>query len=288
MGKIQDFYCAADGAEDIDREAVRKLQLSLPEIYMRAEPMALAAQAWREYRGAEYCMLPFCHTVEAEALGGIISYGNETSGPRGKEYICDAPEELLRLPPIDFETGRIHEVLLACRRLKEQKEHVVLQVSGPLTILNVLIDAGCLFRALRKQPELMKEVFEKLGNEILAFMEIAEVYGAEIVSYADPVGGVNILGPKPAEQLTEDFTYGFLKQAERRLGKNVLVHLCPKTLYALLGTGHAQYEEIELPVPLSYGRACIEMIGKVRFAGRMCIKRADCGAKSSRFYGVKL
>ncbi len=60
--------------------------------------------------------------------------------------------------------------MLACKALREAGEHVVLQVSGPLTILNVLIDAKYVFKAMRKKPELMKEVFWKLGAEILRFM----------------------------------------------------------------------------------------------------------------------
>ena len=74
-------------------------------------------------------------------MGGLVNYGNDKTGPRAKEYICTKPEELLELPAIDFTTGRIHEVLLACKELRKQGQHVVLQVSGPFTILNVLIDA---------------------------------------------------------------------------------------------------------------------------------------------------
>ena len=34
-----------------------------------------------------------------------------------------------------------------------------------------------------------------------------------MISYADSSGGVNILGPKMAEQVVMDFTYDFLKKA---------------------------------------------------------------------------
>ena len=92
-------------------------------------------------------------------------------------------------------------MLLACQALREEGEHVVLQVSGPFTILNVLIDAKYVFKAMRKKPELMKEVFWKLGGEILRFMEEAKKYGVDMISYADSSGGLNILGPKMAEQV---------------------------------------------------------------------------------------
>ena len=109
-----------------------------------------------------------------------------------QEYICTSPEELLELPAMNLQEGRIHEVLLACQALREEGEHVVLQVSGPFTILNVLIDAKYVFKAMRKKPELMKEVFWKLGGEILRFMEEAKKYGVDMISYADSSGGLNL------------------------------------------------------------------------------------------------
>ena len=95
---------------------------------------------------------------------------------------------------------------------------MVLQVSGPFTILNVLIDARYVFKGMRKQPEVMKKVFWKLGDEILRFMEEAKKYDVDLISYADSSGGVNILGPKMAEQVVEDFTFEFLKNG-RSLGR---------------------------------------------------------------------
>ena len=255
---------------------------------MQHETMAALSKALKRHDGASFCELPFCHTVEAEAMGGIINYGNEKTGPRAKEYICTSPEELLELPAMNLQEGRIHEVLLACQALREEGEHVVLQVSGPFTILNVLIDAKYVFKAMRKKPELMKEVFWKLGGEILRFMEEAKKYGVDMISYADSSGGLNILGPKMAEQVVEDFTYEFLKKASEKLGDSPLILLCPKTTFALLGTGKAEFVDAELSGPMEYGEGCIEMIGKARFMGQMCIKNVHYKLESGRIKTVRL
>lgn len=272
MGEIKDFNCTYDNSAGINEEVTRGLKLTFPDAYLHHETMAVLAKALREHDGAAFCELPFCHTVEAEAMGGIINYGNEKTGPRAGGYICQKPEELLELPEIDFSKGRIHEVLLACRMLREQGEHVVLQISGPFTILNALMDARYVFKGWRKQPEVMKEAFWKLGGEILRFMEEAKAYGADLISYADSSGGVNILGPKMMEQVVEAFTYDFLKKVQQLADENTMLLLCPKTTFALLGTGKAKFEDRPLSGPLSYGEACIEMTGKVKIAGQMCIK----------------
>ena len=170
MAAIKDFQCTYDNSAGMNAEVTEGLDLTFPDAYLHADTMAVLAKALKEHDGAAFCELPFCHTVEAEAMGGIINYGNDKAGPRAKEYSCTTPEELLELPVIDFTKGRIHEVLLACQSLRKQGEQVVLQVSGPFTILNVLIDARYVFKAMRKKPELMKKVFWKLGNEVYRFI----------------------------------------------------------------------------------------------------------------------
>ncbi len=288
MAEMKDFQCTYDNSAGISGEVTEGLKLTFPDAYLHHETMAALSKALKAHDKAAFCELPFCHTVEAEAMGGIVNYGNEVAGPRAKEYICTTPEELLELPEIDLSAGRIHEVLLACKELREEGEHVVLQVSGPFTILNVLIDAKYVFKAMRKKPELMKEVFWKLGNEILKFMEEAKRYGVELISYADSSGGLNILGPKMAEQVVEDFTYEFLKKAEALTDDKTMILLCPKTTFALFGTGKARFRDHKLSGAMAYGEGCIEMIGKVKFAGQMCIKNVGYQLENGVFKEVVL
>lgn len=288
MADIKDFKCTYDNSAGITGEVTEGLNLKFPDVHFQSDMMATLSKALKEHDGAAVCEMPFCHTVEADAMGGIVNYGNEVTGPRAKEYICTSVEELLELPAIDFTTGRIHEVLLACRKLEEEGEHVVLEVSGPFTIMNVLIDPKYVFKAMRKKPELMREVFWKFGNEVLRFVEEAKKAGVELVSYADSSGGLNILGPKMMEQTVELFTYEFVKKLRDLAGERMIVLLCPKTTFALLGTGKAEFRDIGLPNVMSYGEACISMIGQARIAGQMCIKNTHYMLKDQMFKEVVL
>lgn len=288
MAEIKDFNCTYENSVGISAEVTEGLALTFPDAYLHWDTMAKISKVLKEHDGASFCELPFCHTVEAEALGGVINYGNEKTGPRAKEYICTTPEELLELPEIDFSKGRIHEVLLACKELRSQGEQVVLLVSGPFTIMNVLIDARYVFKAMRKKPDVMKEVFWKLGKQILKYIEEAKKYGVELISYADSSGGVNILGPKMTEQVVNDFTYDFLKEAEKLTDEHLMILLCPKTTLALLGTEKAEFINMELSEPMRYGEACISMIGKTSFSGQMCIKNIGYRLENGIFKAVKL
>ena len=279
---IQDFQCTYRNVSGIRKEVTERTNLTFPDAYKHAETMAELSEILRQCDQTPFCELPFCHTVEAEAMGGIINYGNEKTGPRAREYLCSDMEEILKLPEIDFEKGRIREVLKACRLLHEKGEHIVFEVSGPLTILNVLIDPKYVFKGMRKKPELMEQIFAKLEKDILAYMKFAKESGADFLSFADSSGGVNILGPKMAEQMVDLFTYDFVKKAAKLADESTMILLCPKTTLALLGTGKAELVDHQInddagreESVLSYAEACIRMKRKIRLAGQMCIKNLD-------------
>lgn len=288
MGEIKDFNCTYDNSAGIRLEVTKGLGLTFPDAYCHCDTMVTLSKAMKEKDRAVICELPFCHTLEAEAMGGIINLGNEIAGPRAGEYVCTDVEEILNLPDMDFSKGRIYETLLACKKLREQGEHVVFEVAGPFTILNVLMDARYVFKGMRKKPEVMEKVFWKLGNQILKYIELVKEHGGDLISYADSSGSVNILGPKRMEDVTLKFTYPFLKQAEQLVDEKTMILLCPKTTLALIGTEKARFVVHKLNEPIGYAQACINMVGKAHFAGQMCIKNVGYQLNNGIFKEVKL
>ena len=275
MADIRDFRCTYANSAGINEEVTSKLNLTFPDAYLHWDTMAEISLALKETDGAGFCELPFCHTVEAEAMSGIVNFGNEKIGPRAKEYICTKPEELLVLKEMDFSQGRLHEVLLACQHLRKKGENVVLEIAGPFTILNVLIDIRYVFKAMRKQPELMKQAFWKIGDQLLDSIKEAQKHGVNMISYADSSGAVSIIGPAMAEQVVESFSYEFIRKAEALIGEDAVLLLCPRTTLALIGTDKAEFADVALPGPMRYGEACAWMIGKEKILGQMCIKNIN-------------
>ena len=288
MSSIKDFKCTYDNGVLDHSEIVKELGFTFPDVYLHADMMAALSKGQKEKQGSPICVLPFCHTVEAEAMGGIITLGNEVAGPRAKEYLYTNYKELGDIEETDFAKGRMQEVLKACQILHEQGEHVMLEVSGPITILNVLIDIKHIFKGMRKEPEFMKSVFQKVGTQILRYIEEAKKYGVDFISYADSAGGVNILGPKMAEQMVEDFTYDFLKEAQKCSDEHTLLMLCPKTTFALLGTEKAELSDIGVSNEITYGEGCIEVLGKAKIVGIQCAKNMGFLLKSGTMKEIVL
>ncbi len=288
MGKITDFHCGYDNSAGLTKEIAMGTDLTFPMAYEKAESMAILSKGLKEKDAADFCQLPFCHTVEGEAMGGLVNLGDENNGPRAKEYLCTTAEEVLELPNIDFSKGRIAEVLKACRLLREQGENVVLYISGPFTILNVLMEPRYVFKTFKKKPEMMQRIFDKLQRQILLFIEEAQKSGVNMISYGDSSGSLNILGPKFSEDVVKMFTYPLLKKIEKNLSSETLVLLCPKTTYGLLGMEKAQLKDVDLGSPMKYGEGCLKAVGRVKFVGEMCINNKKFVLKNGIIKTVNL
>ena len=276
MGQIRDYLCTYDNSADTTLGVIESLGLPVPEVYTECASIAKLAVEVQKKENHPLCRLPFCHTLEGEALGGHVNFGDHKHGPRAKDYICKNLQEVLELPSIDVTKGRVAETLKAAKQLQEEGREVVFMLSGPFTILNMLVDSTQVFRGFRKDPDLFLSVFRKLGNEVLTIMEAALKQGIRTFSYADSAGSLNIVGPKMAELVAEAFTYTLVKQMEALAAEDTLIFLCPKTAFALIGVEKAAFVPWKLQEEMTYTEACLAHRGQVRFTGQTCMKN---GAK---------
>lgn len=254
-----------------NENVVEQVGLEFPEAYTYAEGIAKIAEVVCKLENGEVCMMPFCHTVEAENYGGDIKLGSAKVGPRCNNPIYTSAEDLLGLPELDFEKGRLGEVLKAIPILKAKGEKVGVEICGPITTLNNLMDSSKLFKIWRKQPEVITETVEKMRLELLKYIARLSDAGVDFIAFEDPVGGLNILGPKYFEQQGRNFSYPFVQDALKIIDGRYVMHLCPKTTSQLVSLGFAQWEDFELPEDMTYAKACLELRGNVKLVGNMCI-----------------
>lgn len=271
-----DFKCPqGSDTSGFTERVVKKVGLPFPEAFTYGEGMAKIVCTVREAEGDALCMVPFCHTVEAENYGGRIKLGTARIGPRCEEPVCKDEDDLYGLPDFDFEKGRLRETLVAVKLLKAAGEMVGIQICGPLTALNNLIEIGKLFKIWRKKPEVIEEVIEKMRLQLLRYIEKSIEAGVDFIAFEDPVGGLKILGSKFFEQQGRRFSKPFVEEALKLIGGQVVMHLCPKTSLQLVDLGMAVWENCTLPEPMSYAQACLELRGKVKLVGNLCIHNRD-------------
>ncbi len=272
MAVLQDHPCQLRHDSCITPEVAKALDLRFPDAYRRADCLAEACKYIRKQDGLGYCHLPMCHTLEGDAMGANINYGNENFGPRAGTYVYDKPEDLLSLPDMDFGSGHMAQLLEACETLTAEGEHIMYDVDGPFTTLGTLIDMKHLFKAFRSKPEIVSFLYAHLERNLLAYVEELVSRGVTLLSYADSSGSVGILGPKLCEQVLRDFTVPFLKKAIAQIRGRALIVLCPKTSHALIALGLASWEPVALEKPMSYQDGILASVGKVEMLGESCVK----------------
>lgn len=288
MAKIVDFKCEIANYSGFSPEILTKYQPDFPESYVDPDKMIVLSEAHKEESGNKVCILPFCHTMEAEAFGGIINLSEGVYGPRAKEYACESFDELLNLPDFDLQSGRMGATLEACRRLKAEGKRVSLLVTGHNTILSNLIDTAKFYKNLRKRPEDCDKILTHINKNLKALMLEAIKIGVDIICYSDPAGGVSIIGPKYSEKMVGGYVAPLLKEVAAELGDKTIINLCPKSTWVLLGLGMAEKEYVDYPAGINYIDACLQEIGKAQILGQSCVKNAKCTLRGGRVWRIHL
>ena len=272
MNKLIDFECKHQNGSGFSEEIIKLTGLTFPEAHNDSASLAALALAVKKEENLPFCMLPFCNTIEAEALGAKIELGDPRIGPRPKEYTFSIMEDLLQISPIDFAKGRIRNVLEACSFLKDQGEKVALGICGPYSIINCVMDLSIFFKSWHRNPELVEEVLAFLADNLLNYCQAACEAGVDIISYADPAGSLKILGPRYSEKTAKLFTIPFLSKAISIADKKCLIHICPKTYLVLKGLDMVEYGAISISDKISYNEAVIMAIKKTDVIGQACLK----------------
>ncbi len=264
MAKLIDFKCKYAEYSGISKEKASEKGLSLPESYFHAEQIAKLA--------GSQAVLPFDPVLEAENLGAKIKFDDSSLGPRKEADIVTKIDQLKDLPELDVSSGRLAETLKAVKIINAEGGNATVEMHGPITIINGLSDMMKILMGWRKQPETMDAFFALIARGLVNYALAAREAGARVIYYTDSPGSLNILGPKYAKQVTENFTVQFLKALDERLDQDCVIHLCPKTSFLLAGCEKAKWKKLALEETMAYKDACEAACGKVRFLGQRCRK----------------
>lgn len=267
MAKLIDFKCKYAEYSGMSKDKAAEKGLSLPGCYLQAEQIAKLA--------GDQAVLPFDPVLEAENLGAKIKFDDSSLGPRKEEDIVTKIDQLKELPELDVSKGRLAETLKAVKIINESGETATVEMHGPITIINGLADIMKILMGWRKHPEIMDEFFALVSRGLVNYALAAREAGAKIIYYTDSPGSLNILGPKYAKQVTENFTVPLLKALDENLDRDCVIHLCPKTSFLLAGCEKAQWKKLSLEEAMEYRNACLAACGKVRILGQRCRKDDD-------------
>ncbi|APH20118.1 uroporphyrinogen decarboxylase family protein [Clostridium botulinum] len=284
------FKCVLDTGEEMPKEAVERAGIKFPDVHKNAKDMAVLSKGIKEYNEDFFSIVPFCMTVEAEALGGEINLGDEKAGPRVSNYTFKSIEDIEGLKEIDFKTKRIGEVLKSVEILKKEGETVIMDVQGPFTIISSLIDPRIFYKAVRKNKDEVERLMKIVQKGSVEFIKEGVKRGVDIISFGDSAGTLDILGPKMYKELGGKYTYNVLKEAKNYLGDSI-IHLCGITSSSLDRAGFIKSNPIEVPEGITYGQALNYIIKEnkdVKILGHNCLRKTIKPLKKPIVWEIKL
>ena len=244
----------------VTRELMERAGLSWPHGHTDPARMARLARAAYDAGCFENYGLPFCMTVEAEALGAGVDLGDMRSEPRVARYAIDSLECWDSLPPCDVGAGRMGVAAEAVARLREETRAVPIigNLTGPMSLAGSLIDPVLLYKGLRRSPGQAQAFLEHVADVILAFGLRLLAAGADVIALSDPSGTGEILGPR----LFAAYEVPLLNRILRGLraaapDAGLIVHICGKmhTVFALLAGIDADALSFDAVVSLKKARA---------------------------------
>ncbi|MBM4035962.1 MAG: methylcobamide--CoM methyltransferase [Planctomycetes bacterium] len=212
-------------------EVIEAAGLRYPLCHRDGAEMARAALAIRDLAGFENLGVPFCMSVEAEALGLPVDYGSPTTCPHAHEPPAPSPPavpELRLTAPASHR--RVAAVLDAIGRLKAACPGVPIvgNVVGPVTLACMLVEPLALMRLLKRGPRAVEGLLDTLAAWLAEFAALQARCGADVVAVAEPTGTGEVLGPRWFAQLCLPHVNRVLAAA-RAAGAGTIVHICGQT-----------------------------------------------------------
>jgi [methyl-Co(III) methanol-specific corrinoid protein]:coenzyme M methyltransferase len=208
--------------------AMRRVGRAWPAAHSNARAMAEIVLATRDETGLECLAVPFCMTVEAEALGCRVDMGTETVLPHVAVECLTDPARAGDLPEFDpGRSGRAPVVLEAIERLRSVAGDVPVLggVLGPVTLAAMVMDAGLFLRLTRRDPAAAEKLIAALEPVVVRFALAQHAAGADCVTVAEPSATGEVLGGKHFERLAMPAISRVLR-ALREGGASPILHIC--------------------------------------------------------------
>ena len=207
-------------------DAMNKTSTSWPKAHQDPQEMATLAGSLYELAGLECARLPFCLTVEAEALGCDVSLGNNERVPEVEispfEYADDieAPTDFLK-------RGRIPVVLEAIDILKEKYEDlpIIVGITGPFTLTGHLLGIENLVRYMKTDIEEVEIAVENCVDVSMDYIEAIQNAGADVICVNEPTASPELIDPNQFKSLIKPN----LEDLADYIEINKVLHICGST-----------------------------------------------------------
>ena len=222
------FICPGGMMSMIVTEVMEEGGCSWPQAHGDAELMAGLTGAANRLTGVENVGVPFCMTVEAEALGAQVDLGSQENEPRVTRYAMETMADLDKLTPLDLTRGRVKVCIDAVKLLKISSPGVpiIANLTGPVSLATSLVDPMLYYRALRQDKDSVHRLNRIATDSAIAFGDALIEAGADVVCIADPSATGELIGGRAFAEFVLPCLNQMTEHFRARFGTPAIVHIC--------------------------------------------------------------
>lgn len=248
-------------------DAMEKTGASWPEAHNDSEKMAELGSSLYELVGLECARIPFCLTVEAEAMGAQVDLGGKDKPPQvSSSPFVNADD--IDIPSDFLDSGRIPTVLKAVEILNDKYEDlpIIVGITGPFTLTGHLIGVENLVRLLKTNPDEIEDAVENSLDACMDYVEALSDVGPDVICIAEPTASPELIDPLQFKSIAkprlEDLA-GFINE------KKVL-HICGSTQGIIRDMATIGYDgiSIEEKVDITKAKEDIEGVSSNKVGGK--------------------
>jgi len=198
-----------------------------PESHSDSVLMAELSAGMYKFGGFENYGVPFCMTVEAEAMGAPVNMGSKINEPRIAEYPINSVTEWRSLKNIEL-GGRVNVVLKAIKLLKEKNDGVPIvgNLTGPISLASSLVEPTTFYKEIIKKREPSHQFMEYVTENLIAFGKAQIEAGADVIAISDPSATGEILGPKLFNEYGVRYINKIAKELRPLCKTGLIIHIC--------------------------------------------------------------
>lgn len=222
------FICPGGMMNMAVTEVMESLKCYWPEAHTDPVKMAKLALGTSQLTGIENLGLPFCLTVEAEAMGAAVDLGSTGVEPIIIAYAIERMSDMERLGTIDVSQGRARTCVEAIRFLKQQQVNlpIIANLSGPASLAASLVDPLIYYRAMRRDKAAVHRLNRVVIENIITFGNALIEAGADVVCISDPSATGELIGRNSFEEFVLPGLNEITQHFRDTYNTPAIVHIC--------------------------------------------------------------
>ncbi|MGB9201273.1 methylcobamide:CoM methyltransferase MtaA [Methanobacterium sp.] len=261
-------------------EAMEKTDVYWPEAHINADMMAILGSSLHELAGLECARIPFCLTVEAEAMGCTVDLGNIERTPQITETPFRTASDI-EVPTDFLNKGRIPVVLEAIKRLKEDYGDtlpIIVGITGPFTLTGHLLGVENMLRDMKMRPG---DIENAIDNSLDACMDYAEAISQaepDIICVAEPTAAPELIDPLQFKTIVKPR----LEDLANVIRTKKILHICGSSQPIIHDMASIGYDAISVEenVDIAKAKQDLEKGGKVlRVGGKVMSMGGETSSK---------